>query len=71
MRVESRAASLPSDDVPELERLSVLQKQFEAEAKICADGGAYHAAAVMIGSAIEAALLFCLLEPPRRRSTRA
>ena len=40
------------------------KKQFEAEAEICAEGGAYHAAAVMIGSAIEAALLFACLNRP-------
>ena len=74
---------LAFDDVPELERLSVLQKQFESEAKICAEGGAYHAAAVMIGSAIEAALLFACLNrrddalharnrlPARERPNRA
>ena len=49
------------ENIPELEQLSALQKQFEAEAEICAEGGAYHAAGVMIGSAIEAALLFTFL----------
>ena len=49
------------EDIPELEKMSVLEKQFEDEAAICAEGGAYHAAAVMIGSAIEAALLFACL----------
>ena len=49
------------EDIPELEQLSTLQRQFETEAGICAKGGAYHAAAVMIGSAIEAALLFACL----------
>ncbi len=49
------------EGIPELERLSTVQRQFETEAGICAKGGAYHAAAVMLGSAIEAALLFTCL----------
>ena len=49
------------DDIPELEKMSALEKQFEAEARICAEGGAYHAASIMIGSAIETALLFACL----------
>lgn len=49
------------EDIPDLEQLSTLQRQFEAESKICAEGEAYHAAAIMIGSAIEAALLFTCL----------
>ena len=48
-------------DIPELERLSAAQQQFEAEAGICAQGGAYHAAVVMIGAAIEATLMFACL----------
>ena len=58
-REEGRRLAI--EDVPELERVSALQSQFEAEAEICAEGGAYHAAAIMIGSAIEAALLFACL----------
>ena len=50
------------EDISELEQVHAVQKQFEAEAEICAKGGAYHAAAVMIGSAIEAALLFACLK---------
>ena len=50
------------EDISELEQVRVVQKQFETEAGICAEGGAYHAAAVMIGSAIEAALLSACLE---------
>ena len=46
----------------ELEQVQTVQKQFETEAEICAEGGAYHAAAAMIGSAIEAALLFACLK---------
>ena len=49
-------------DVSELEKVQAVQQQFEAEAKICAEGGTYHAAAVMIGSAIEATLLSACLE---------
>ena len=50
------------EGIPKLEQLSTLQRQFEAEAGICARGGAYHAAAVMIGAAMETALLFVCLE---------
>ena len=50
------------EDTSELEQVRAVQKQFEAEAEICAESGAYHAAAVMIGSAIEAALLFACLK---------
>lgn len=50
------------EGIPKLEQLTSLQRQFEAEAGICAKGGAYHAAAVMIGAAMEAALLFACLE---------
>lgn len=49
------------EDIPELERLSGLLRQLEMEADICVGGGAYLAASVMIGSAIEAALLFACL----------
>ncbi len=45
-------------ETTELETLSSLLKQFEAEAKICAQSKAYQAAATMIGAAMEAALLF-------------
>ena len=44
-----------------MEQLSALQRQFEAEAEICAKSRAYHAATVMIGSAMEATLLFACL----------
>ena len=50
------------EDISELEQVQTVQKQFETEAEICAEGGAYHAAAAMIGSAFEAALLFACLE---------
>ena len=59
LREQGRRLSF--EDIPKLEQLSALQKQFEAEAEICAKGGAYHAAGVMIGSAMEAALLFTCL----------
>jgi len=49
------------EGIPKLEQLSTLQRQFEAEAGICAEGGAYHAAGAMIGAAMEAALLFACL----------
>ena len=50
------------EDISELEQVRAVQIRFETEAEICAKGGAYHAAAVMIGSAIEAALLSACLE---------
>ncbi len=46
----------------ELEQVRAVQKQFEDEAEICAESGAYHAATVMIGSAIESAFLFTCLK---------
>ena len=49
------------ENIPELERLSVLQQQYENEASICANSKAYLAAAAMIGSAMETALLFTCL----------
>lgn len=58
-------------EIPELERLSIVQKQFEAEAEISAQGGAYHAAVVMIGAAIEATLMFaCLNRPDNAQNAR-
>ncbi len=60
--LREKGRRLLSKDFSELEQVEAVQQQFEAEAKICAEGRAYHAAAVMIGSAIEAALLFVCLE---------
>ena len=51
-----------SDETSELEQVQAVQKQFEAEAEICAEGEAYHAASVMIGSAFESAILFACLD---------
>lgn len=45
----------------ELEELSAIQLKFETEAHACVRNNAYHAAATMIGSAMEAALLFACL----------
>ena len=59
IREQGRRATI--DDISELEELSDSQKLFEAEAVNCAKNGAYIGAAVMIGSAIEAALLFACL----------
>ena len=59
--LREKGRRLVFEGIPELERLSTVQRQFETEAGICAKGGAYHAAAVMLGSAIEAALLFTCL----------
>ena len=52
------------EGIPKLEQLSTLQRQFEVEAEISAKGGAYHAATIMIGAAMEAALLFACLNRP-------
>ena len=49
------------EGIPELERLSTVKNQFEGEAVICARGGAYHAAVVMIGAAMEATLLLACM----------
>lgn len=46
---------------PELQPLSAVQKRLESEAYVCAKAGAYLAASVMIGAALEAALLFACL----------
>ena len=46
----------------EVEQLYAVQKRFEDEAEKCAKGGAYYAATVMIGSAMEAALLSACLK---------
>jgi hypothetical protein len=45
------------EGLPDAERLELLQVQFEREASASAAVGAFHAAAAMIGAAIEAALL--------------
>lgn len=44
-------------EITEMERLEVCQAIFEDEANRCAEVGSFHAAAVTIGAAIEAALL--------------
>ena len=57
---------------PDLDKLSSVQKHFESESEACAKAGAYLAASVMIGAAIEAALLFaCLNDPGAARAARA
>ena len=50
------------DHITELQEIGAVQERFEAEAKACADNGAYMAAAVMVGSAMEAALLLACLK---------
>lgn len=42
--------------------LLAVRNQFESEADKCAESGAYHAASVMIGAAIESALLYTCLK---------
>ena len=59
--LRERGRVLVYEGLTDLKRLGIVQKQFEHEADICAQGEAYHAAAIMIGSAIEAALLFACL----------
>ena len=49
-------------DAPDLELLESIQKQFESEAESCAKCGAFNAASDMIGSAVEAALLYMCLK---------
>jgi hypothetical protein len=49
------------NELPDVERLELLQVQFEREASASAAVGAFHAAATMMGAAIEAALLACCL----------
>ena len=57
---------------PELEQLSALQKSLESDADVCAKAGAYLAASVMIGAAVEAALLFaCLNDRDATSAVRA
>ena len=57
---------------PDLYKLSSVQKHFESEADACVQAGAYLAASVMLGGAIEAALLFaCLNDPGATRVARA
>lgn len=49
-------------DLSDREILESLQEQFEKEAESCARCGAFHAAAVMIGSAVESSLLNACLK---------
>lgn len=80
-REEGRLLSF--EDYPELTVLRELQTQFEAEAELCANRRAYYAALVMVGSAIETALLAACLNrrddakrardrlPDRKRPSRS
>jgi len=57
---------------PELDKLSFVQKHFESEFNACAKVGAYLAASIMIGAAIESTLLFaCLNDPNATSAARA
>ena len=49
-------------DIPDREILESLQEQFAKEAEGCASCGAFHAAAAMIGSAVESSLLNACLK---------
>ena len=55
---------LSFEEISEEEQINTVQNRLEAEADVCANGGAYYAATVMIGSALEAALLFACLKAP-------
>jgi hypothetical protein len=59
------------DGLSDLERLEMCQVEFEQEALASAEAGAFHAAATMIGAAIEAALLArCLRRPEEAEQAR-
>ena len=59
------------DPPAELEFLQTIRKKFESEAERCAESKCYHAATIMIGSAIEAALLYtCLKSSNEAQSAR-
>ena len=49
---------------PDLEKIAAIQKRFEIEAEACEKVKAYHAAAIMIGSALESSLLLACLKFP-------
>ena len=49
---------------PDLEKIAAIQEQFEKEAEACEKVKAYHAAAIMIGSALESSLLLACLKFP-------
>jgi hypothetical protein len=67
-----QGGALVNCETPELYILSSVQMHFESEANACAKAGAYLAASVMIGAAIEAALLAaCLNDPVATRAARA
>ncbi len=53
---------LAFEEISETEQVYAAQKLLEVEAEKCAKGGAYYAANVMIGSAMEAALLTACLK---------
>jgi hypothetical protein len=56
----------------DIERLQMIQGQFEREASVSAIAGAFHAAATMIGAAIETALMArCLRHPDEAFRARA
>lgn len=58
-------------NISETEQIYAAQKVLETEAEECAKAGAYYAATVMIGSALEAALLFaCLTRTDEALSAR-
>lgn len=49
------------ESISEQEKLRTLQQQYETEASICAQNEAFHAAAAMIGSAMETVLLLACI----------
>ena len=67
-----RGEVLVNCKTPDLYKLSSVQKHFESEADACVQAGAYLAASVMLGGAIEAALLAaCLNDPCATQAARA
>ena len=49
---------------PDLEKIAAIQERFEKEAEACEKVKSYYAAAIMIGSALEASLLLACLKYP-------
>ena len=53
---------LAFEEISQEEQIQTVQERLESEAEVCANGRAYYAATVMIGSAMEAALLSACLK---------
>jgi len=57
------------ESVDDSAKLASIQDNFEKESEACANAGAYHAATIMIGSAIESALLLLCIKCPEKIKT--